>query len=104
MVDLAPLKLPMQELNANAAFSSSYAPPAPSNAWIRPRKSIPRPMSDVSPTPRLGVAEAMGEERCYRGRYRSSESDGYWVRFGCLEVPGWVEVVIVPKAESERTL
>jgi len=50
--------------HANATFSSSYAPPAPPNAWIRPRKSPPRPMSNVSPAPQLGVAEATGEERC----------------------------------------
>jgi len=61
----SPLKLPMQEHNAKAAFSSSYAPPAPLSPWMRLRKSIRCPMSDVSPTPRLGVAEAMGEERCY---------------------------------------
>ena len=35
-------------------------------------------MSDVSPTPRLGVAEAMGEERCYQARYGSNDAGGYW--------------------------
>ena len=101
VVDLAHLKLPMQELNANAASSSSYAP---SNTWICPRKSPPRPISDVSPTPRLGVAEDMGEEHCYQGRYGSEDADGYWVRFGCLEVPEWVEVAIELKAETKGTL
>jgi len=52
----------------------------------------------------LGVAESMGKERCYQGRYGSKEADGYWVRFGCLEVPGWVAVVIEPKSEPVRTL
>ena len=61
-------------------------------------------MSDVSALPRLGAAEAAGEERCYQGRYGSKEADGYWVRFGCLEVPEWVEAVIDLKAEPERTL
>jgi len=78
----------MPGLNAKAAFSSSYAPPAPRNAWIRPRKSPPRPMSDVSPLPRLAVAEAMGEERCYQGRYGSKEANGYWDRLRSQEVPG----------------
>jgi len=57
----------MQGLNAKAAFSSSYAPPGPSNVWIHLRKSIPRPMGDVSPTPRLAVAEAMGRNAATRG-------------------------------------
>jgi len=62
-------------------------------------------MSDVSPTPRLGVAEATGEECCYRGRYRSNEADGHWDRLRPQEMPEWVEVVIVPNwAEPERTL
>ena len=61
-------------------------------------------MSDVSPTHRLVVAEATREERCYRGRYGSKEVDGYWDRLRSQEMPEWVEVVIVPKAESERTL
>jgi len=39
-------------------------------------------MSNVSPTPRLGVAEDMGEEHCYQGRYGSKEADGYWVLGG----------------------
>jgi len=38
-------------------------------------------MSDVSSTPRLGVAEDMGEERCYQGRHGSKDADGYWDRF-----------------------
>jgi len=63
VVDLASLKLPVQGLNANAAFSSSYAPPGPPNAWICHRKSPPRPMSDVSPAPQSGIAEVTGEER-----------------------------------------
>ena len=100
MVDLVPLKLPMR-LNANTIFSSSYASPAPLSPWKRPRKSIRLPMSDVSSTPRLGVAEDMGEEHCYQGRYGSEDADGYWVRFGCLEVPEWVEVVIELKAETK---
>jgi len=61
-------------------------------------------MSDVSPTPRLAVAEATGEERCFQGRYGSKDADGCWVRFGCLEVSEWVEVVIELKAETKRTL
>jgi len=61
-------------------------------------------MSDVSPIPRLGVAEAMGEERCYQGRYGFKDANGYWERFGCLEVPEWVEAVIDLKAETKRTL
>jgi len=61
-------------------------------------------MSDVSPTPRLAVAEATGEEHCFQGRYASKDADGYWVRFGCLEVPEWVEVAIELKAETKGTL
>jgi len=45
-------------------------------------------MRDVSLAPRLAVAEAMGEERCYQGRYGSKEANGYWDRLRLQEVPG----------------
>ena len=63
VVHLASLNHPMQDLYANAAFLSSYAPPSPPMPGYVPSTISHGRMSGVSPMTRLGVAESMGEER-----------------------------------------
>ena len=46
-------------------------------------------MSNVSPAPQLGVAEAMGEEGCYQGRY--GVQGGRWL-LGAFWVLGGARV------------
>jgi len=61
----SPLNFPMQGLNVNAS-----SPSCTSDASIRSIHSISCRMSGVSSMLRIGVAEAMGEERCCEAEYR----------------------------------
>ena len=62
---IQPLNFPMQGLNANAS-----SPSCTSDASIRSIHSISCRMSGVSSMLRIGVAEAMGEERCCEAECR----------------------------------